>query len=181
VDQNDLQLTVDLGLGFLPAVWLSLAQSLAERRDVYICAGCHRLILRPSTERAPADPSRTYCSDCRKHKFQVPRNLQGSIRREWLRELAAFYAEETRYAGTGRADLGAIRIAWNDLNEGDRYYDTETDMLADLNAAADGSYNALAPTKRQELSSILEKRGERVAKETRKRLRRSKSNKENRE
>jgi hypothetical protein len=174
VDEADLQLTVDAGLGFLPAFWLSLAQSLGRTRVLYICAACHRPFLRSSTERAPKDPSRTYCSECRQHNFLVLKTLQSYNRRVWLRELVDFYI--TRAGGESSTE--SIRIEWNDHHERDQSYFSDVDMLGELNMSADGSYNALPPAKRVLLSNILQQRGEREPKETRTRMRRSASNKE---
>jgi hypothetical protein len=52
------------GLGFLPAVWIEIAQALSDRHGMLQCDGCQEFYMR--TGRRPKKGQKNYCDRCRK-------------------------------------------------------------------------------------------------------------------
>jgi len=57
------KLAITPQLGFLPAVWMQVAQLIAHNAGIYTCYGCGRLYLR---ERKAPKGKNNYCPECRK-------------------------------------------------------------------------------------------------------------------
>jgi len=61
-DESQATLSIDSGFGFLPAVWLGVAQVITEARGLYICDGCSTPYIRQ--KRRPRKGERNYCNTC---------------------------------------------------------------------------------------------------------------------
>lgn len=75
---NTIVLEWSAGFGFLPAVWMQLAQTVVGLRGVYTCDGCGETFTRA---RQPQAGRRAYCQRCGKDKK--------GPKRDWARRARA--------------------------------------------------------------------------------------------
>ena len=61
-EEESPMLRMTTGLGFIRALWLEIAQSIANVRSLFICNGCHKVYVR--TIRRPRRGARNLCPNC---------------------------------------------------------------------------------------------------------------------
>jgi hypothetical protein len=63
-DNNTMpELVINKGFGFLPSVWLEVAQSISRARQICVCDACHNVYIRYG--RRPQKGRNNYCPTCR--------------------------------------------------------------------------------------------------------------------
>jgi hypothetical protein len=66
-----LQMAVNTRWGFLPLVWLQLAQNITGSKGIYRCSGCDKWFV--PTKRKPPEGRNHFCESCGKNKSHAKR------------------------------------------------------------------------------------------------------------
>lgn len=157
LDEN-YELRVDTGLGFLPVVWLVIAQTAGGGRSVQVCAGCHRPYIRPMAGRAPKTNHNSYCDSCgRKKNWSAAKRLSQTDRMTRLRQLADFVLTLSPSPVAPKGDVDYLRRCWNNLHP-DTAYVTVDAFLVDMVKMLKGSYRAVVGKKLRDVSALMSER-----------------------